>query len=408
MYNYEGSPSLMDCIFMRNWAYQGAGMWNEANSNPRLTNCTFIENHSDDWGGGGMGNVDSHPKLINCKFLRNRSVDGGWWGYGAGMHNLNSSPVLMDCTFIANGGGNRGGGMYNRADDGTCAPTLINCTFSQNDVSAMWNEGKNGQCTPILINCLFSENTGWRGGGMSSEASHPILTNCTFSGNSSGQYGGGMCNEESNPRLSGCTFSGNVSKGGGGMYNRRESSPVLTNCTFSGNYAVYEANHSDGSGISMPGQGGAVYNDRDSRLTLTNCILWGDSPDEIWLQSHATSILTVTYGNIQGTWPGEGNIDVNPYFVDPGHWGHVDDPTIMVEPLTPNDPNVVWVDGDYHLKSQYGRWEPDSESWVTDDVTSPCIDAGDPNSPIALEPFPNGSRINMGTYGGTEDASKSP
>jgi len=40
-------------------------------------------------------------------------------------------------------------------------------------------------------------------------------------------------------------------------------------------------------------------------------------------------------------------------------------------------------------------------------VTSPCIDAGDPMSPIDHEPFPNGGRINMGAYGGTAEASKS-
>ena len=44
---------------------------------------------------------------------------------------------------------------------------------------------------------------------------------------------------------------------------------------------------------------------------------------------------------------------------------------------------------------------------MIDEVTSPCIDAGDPMSPIGREPFPNGGRINMGAYGGTAEASKS-
>jgi hypothetical protein len=43
-----------------------------------------------------------------------------------------------------------------------------------------------------------------------------------------------------------------------------------------------------------------------------------------------------------------------------------------------------------------------------DNVTSPCIDAGDPNSPVAFEPFPNGGIVNMGANGGTGQASKSP
>jgi L-ascorbate metabolism protein UlaG (beta-lactamase superfamily) len=64
--------------------------------------------------------------------------------------------------------------------------------------------------------------------------------------------------------------------------------------------------------------------------------------------------------------------------------------------------------GDLHLKSQAGRYDPVSESWITDDVTSPCIDAGDPNTPVGDEPEPNGRIINMGTYGGTAEASMSP
>ncbi len=40
---------------------------------------------------------------------------------------------------------------------------------------------------------------------------------------------------------------------------------------------------------------------------------------------------------------------------------------------------------------------------------SPCIDSGDPASPYAEEPEPNGARINMGAYGNTPEArSKSP
>jgi predicted secreted protein len=59
------------------------------------------------------------------------------------------------------------------------------------------------------------------------------------------------------------------------------------------------------------------------------------------------------------------------------------------------------------LKSEYGRWNPNTRTWVVDDVTSPCIDAGDPNMPVGDEPFPSGIRINMGAYGGTTEASKS-
>lgn len=75
---------------------------------------------------------------------------------------------------------------------------------------------------------------------------------------------------------------------------------------------------------------------------------------------------------------------------------------ISYDPLFANPAN-----DDYHLKSTAGRWNPNSQSWVIDDVTSPAIDAGNPADPIGLEPFPNGGIINMGAYGGTAEASKS-
>jgi len=112
------------------------------------------------------------------------------------------------------------------------------------------------------------------------------------------------------------------------------------------------------------------------------------------------SHITVTFSNIKGgkaslvdpheriVW-GNGNIDVDPCFVDPGYWD-----------------NDLWVDGDYHLKSKAGRYDAAIQSWVYDDVTSPCIDAGNPVSPVGTEPFCNGGIVNMGAYGGTAEASK--
>lgn len=60
---------------------------------------------------------------------------------------------------------------------------------------------------------------------------------------------------------------------------------------------------------------------------------------------------------------------------------------------------------DYRLKSKAGRWN--GSSWVSDTVSFPCIDAGYASSSYANEPAPNGSRINIGRYGNTNEASKS-
>ncbi|GAF98995.1 unnamed protein product [marine sediment metagenome] len=96
---------------------------------------------------------------------------------------------------------------------------------------------------------------------------------------------------------------------------------------------------------------------------------------------NTTSSASISYSDVQDGWPaGESNIEAEPCFAD----------------IDAND---------YHLKSQAGRWDPNNQSWVTDSNTSPCIDVGDPNSDWNCEPWPNGKRINMGAYGGTNQAS---
>lgn len=135
--------------------------------------------------------------------------------------------------------------------------------------------------------------------------------------------------------------------------------------------------------------------------TITNCIIWNCTQSITLADTSNTTIkdrgshVTINYCDIQGgrngisvsgshstvTW-GQGNLSTDPLFAD-------------AKKL------------DFHLKSQFGRWDDATGKWVNDAVTSPCIDAGDPNSPVVFEPFPNGGIINMGTYGNTAQASKS-
>jgi hypothetical protein len=135
--------------------------------------------------------------------------------------------------------------------------------------------------------------------------------------------------------------------------------------------------------------------------TLINCVIW-DCPQPITLADSSNtqiedrgSHITIEYSDIEGgqggvsvsgthstlTW-GQGNINADPQFAAPNS-------------------------GDHHLKSGAGRWDPDSLSWFQDEVTSPCIDAGDPNSDWTAELWPHGKRANMGAFGGTPQASMS-
>lgn len=63
--------------------------------------------------------------------------------------------------------------------------------------------------------------------------------------------------------------------------------------------------------------------------------------------------------------------------------------------------------GDFHLRSQAGRYVPGT-GFVLDADTSVLIDAGDPSFSAALEPAPNGGRVNLGAFGDSTEASKSP
>jgi hypothetical protein len=81
-------------------------------------------------------------------------------------------------------------------------------------------------------------------------------------------------------------------------------------------------------------------------------------------------------------------------------------------------PRFVDADaGDYHLKSEGWRWAGDAV-WMWDDVSSPCIDSGNPGTPLGDEPesierdpdnvWGVNIRVNMGAYGGTSQASMGP
>jgi len=133
--------------------------------------------------------------------------------------------------------------------------------------------------------------------------------------------------------------------------------------------------------------------------TIENCIFW--TTPLVFEGIADQTALTVNYSLLPRKWHhwGTGNIDADPLFVKPGYWDSHG---------TPNNPDDdTWIDGDYHLKSQAGRWDAGRQRWIEDDVTSPCIDAGDPNADWTAELWPHGRRINMGAYGGTAQAGMS-
>jgi hypothetical protein len=137
-------------------------------------------------------------------------------------------------------------------------------------------------------------------------------------------------------------------------------------------------------------------------LNVSHCSLYGNTPFEILTVGDGSPVLS--YSNIAGGYAGEQNQDADPLFNQPGYWEydlHADQ-IVLLE----ND-ELHWIQGDYHLQSEAGRWDADHLEWVFDSASSPCMDGGDPNMPVGDESEANSSVINMGAYGGTHHASKS-
>jgi parallel beta-helix repeat protein len=192
----------------------------------------------------------------------------------------------------------------------------------------------------------------------------PTITDCIITGNTGPgieiQYGG-------NPAIMNCDITLND---GPGIQMRKHAAgrkvtynyATLTNCLIAenGQYGIQDgiltiANCT----IAANGLCGVS----SYEPTITNSIIYYNGSDGAQIESHIDAI--VTYSDIQGGWPGQGNIDVDPLFADA-------------------------INGNFHLLTG-----------------SPCIDAGDPGSDCNAELSPNGGIINMGAYGGTPQASLS-
>jgi hypothetical protein len=200
----------------------------------------------------------------------------------------------------------------------------------------------------------------------------------------------------------------------GGIAIENTSKALLINNTITDVY--------DGPGLKLfdLGRAGAPYylTKGGGSATVVNCIVRDCQTSISVTDSHqidnepnAGSHVTVMYSNIEG---GRDDVSIS-------QEGNVLDSTVTwLEGNVDVDPLFADASGrDFHLKSQAGRWDPMSESWVIDQVTSPCIDAGTPyavdgpNYAYAGqidwrgELWPHGKKINMGGYGGTPQASMS-
>jgi hypothetical protein len=362
-----------------NWS--GGGIFCD-NSSPTASNCEITANTAD--GGGGICCNLSSPTVIDCQITANTGISSG-----GGIRCDNSSPTVSSCQITANAAGSWGGGIYCYKSD----RTVSNCQIIANTA----DYGGGIYCreySPTVSNCQITANTANYGGGIYFyDDGVPTVSSCQITANTA-DYGAGIYCNKSDPTVSNCQITANTADYGGGIYCNN-SSLTVANCSLIGNFAW-----------AYYGGGGIYSANYSTPIIKNNIVAKSDFGCGI---SAVYSVPVLSYNNLYnnfpanyGDWalPGTGDISLDPCFAEPGEW---------TDPCnTPADANDdVWIDGDYHLKSQAGRWDPVAQMWLTDAVTSPCIDAGDPNSEWTAELWPHGKRINMGTYGGTPEASMS-
>ena len=194
--------------------------------------------------------------------------------------------------------------------------------------------------------------------------------------------------------ITGCVISKND---GNGLQGDQDEYANIRNCIISGNKSsgLHSVDRSTIVNCTIVGNNHyGLYDCRES--VVTNCIIANNAQYGVAGGVNITLRYNNIWGNISGNYngvaPGDTDTHENPRFAVDGYW----------------DSENEWIEGAYYLKSVAGRWDSDIHAWVNDDVTSLCVDAGDPTGGALDESVPNGGRINQGAYGGTEYASKSP
>jgi parallel beta-helix repeat protein len=264
-------------------------------------------------------------------------------------------------------------------------------------------------------------------GGAYAYKSHDLtFENCVFYNNKlsgGGTLRGGVyLNESSQCAVRGCRILSNQQ----GLTVANSTSATLEGNLVSGTGAGVVISGASSSGLV---RGNTVYvhgsvsgadalNVGSPNVTVQNNILWSDgssaSSNAIEVTVAGQSGFVSNYNLLRRTnvpasfavWGGAAQSDLAAWRSASGQ----DANSLSADPLfvdLDGPDNVLGnADDDAHLRSIAGYWN--GSGWSYSAQTSPCLDAGNPASAWGAEPLPNGGRVNIGAYGNTAQASKSP
>jgi predicted outer membrane repeat protein len=242
-----------------------------------------------------------HPHVVRCvsgegpdTTLEGFTITGGdaWDSCGGGLFSDGSQPTVTRCAFIGN---------IATSGGGICGDAIVTyCTFIGNH--ARWGGGTWRVST--VTHSTFLGNTANMGGGIYTAQ---VVDHCTFIDNTQGVFDAA--------EVTHCRFIGSLDEGALIAADR------VTNCTFIDNTVGLMAyglapdtdRHTVVTHCTFINNGIGVWHGSGGLLTVTNCIIWDNTFEAIAADQEST---TVTYSNIEGAWPGEGNIDEDPLFAD--------------------------------------------------------------------------------------------
>ena len=384
------------------------------NSTLELTSCRVMGNatlggtgasESDGGPGGGICAVASALVLRDCEIRGNTAGQGmdspvgrsGSGGDGGGVYAMSSVVYVLNCTVADNaagaggssdfgpGRGCHGGGLYGDSMLVEDSRIVGNAAGRGGDGMQAAEGGKGGAvyCMRAAIeNCTIEANTAGAGGN-STNGEKGIA-------GKGGDGGGVFCSDSL--EIVGSLVTGNrcgsdglglgldlagLSASGAGIWCYLAT---IDHCTITSN-AAGQAKGALDDAKALTAAGAGIF--CTGQASMMNSIVWDNAPDQLV----GLDCESVAYCDVEGdTCPiDQGNISADPLFVQAGHWGDLNDPSMIVGS---GDPGAVWVAGDYHLASG-----------------SPCIGAGDPNcvpDPNATDldghPRLAGKTVDIGAY----------
>ena len=333
-----GSSHLAYCTVSRSGnSIVGVGAINCINSDPVITHCRISDNQSHaehSAYAGGIALNNSNAEISWCDISNNKSGM-----YGGGINILNSSPVIAGCNISANKATQQGGGIYIA-----------------------------GNSSPIITGCAIERDTSnMYGGGIAVAGGEVTISDCTVGYNKAYDGGGGISIFGGSVSLNGCIFEHNYCQAfsgqGGGIF---ANSGTLTadHCTFFGDYVQqWEVN------------GMEIHTGGNAAMTVTNSILYSDA---YLIFSGSSLPASVSY---------------NDFLTDSFHWYFTGNIPPGLRELTQVNANGDSSDVYYNI-----FMEPMFVDFANGDYrlteNSPCIDAGDPNSPYDSD----GTVADIGVY----------